>query len=118
MFADMDGFSAATLIISLIAAFLIGRMLRASWHGARCSGRGVFRRRDAQMHVAALALVGALGFGASAVSASAAPPAPNLDAPQASNIVQVAGGCGRGFHPNRWGRCVPNRYGYYGPRPY
>ena len=29
MFADMDGFSAATLIISLIAAFLIGRMLRA-----------------------------------------------------------------------------------------
>ena len=37
---------------------------------------------------------------------------------QAANIVQVAGGCGRGFHPNRWGRCVPNRYGYYGPRPY
>jgi hypothetical protein len=70
------------------------------------------------MHVAALALVGALGFAASAVSVSAAPPVPNLDTPQASNIVQVAGGCGRGFHPNRWGRCVPNRYGYYGPRPY
>ena len=45
MFADMDGFSAATLIISLIAAFLIGRMLRVSWYGPRCSGRGMFRRR-------------------------------------------------------------------------
>jgi hypothetical protein len=32
MFAVMDGFNAATLIISLIAAFLIGRMLRASDH--------------------------------------------------------------------------------------
>jgi hypothetical protein len=29
MFAVMDGFSVAVLIISLIAAFLIGRMLRA-----------------------------------------------------------------------------------------
>jgi hypothetical protein len=48
MFADMDGFSAATLIISLIAAFLIGRMLRASGYGARYSGRGVSRRRDSQ----------------------------------------------------------------------
>jgi hypothetical protein len=70
------------------------------------------------MHIAALALIGALGFSASVVSVSAAPPVPDLDTPQASNIVQVAGGCGRGFHPNRWGRCVPNRYGYYGPRPY
>jgi hypothetical protein len=31
MFAVMDGFSLAILIISLIAAFLIGRMLRARW---------------------------------------------------------------------------------------
>jgi hypothetical protein len=31
MFAVMDGFSLAILIISLIAAFLIGRMLRALW---------------------------------------------------------------------------------------
>ncbi len=48
MFADMDGLSAATLIISLIAAFLIGRMLRTSWRGVLRSGRGVFRRRDSQ----------------------------------------------------------------------
>jgi len=92
MFADMDGFSAATLIISLIAAFLIGRMLRASWYGARYSGRGLFRRRDSQMHIAALALVGALGFAASAVPVSAAPPVPNLDTQQASHgAVQVKG---------------------------
>jgi hypothetical protein len=31
MFAVMDGFSAATLIISLIGAFLIGRIIRARW---------------------------------------------------------------------------------------
>ncbi len=69
------------------------------------------------MRMAALALVGALGFAASAMSASAAPPVANLDTQQSWNIVQVAGGCGRGFHPNRWGRCVPFRYGYPGPRP-
>jgi hypothetical protein len=70
------------------------------------------------MRIAALALVGALGFAASAMSVSAAPPVANLDTQQSWNIVQVAGGCGRGFHPNRWGRCVPFRYGYPGPRPY
>src|SRR3981189_1244013 len=66
------------------------------------------------MRVVAMAFVGALGLAASAVPANAAPPVPNLDAQQTSNIVQVAGGCGGGFHPNRWGRCVPNRYSYYG----
>ena len=25
--------------------------------------------------------------------------------------TKVAGGCGPGWHPNRWGQCVPNRYG-------
>jgi hypothetical protein len=68
------------------------------------------------MRFAAMAFVGALGLAASAVSASAAPPVPSLDVQHETNIVQVAGGCGRGAHPNRWGRCVPNHYGYY--RPY
>jgi hypothetical protein len=63
----------------------------------------------------AIALAGALAAIAAA-SASAAPVMPNAGTEQATNIVQVAGGCGRGFHPNHWGRCVPNRYGYY--RPY
>jgi hypothetical protein len=63
------------------------------------------------MRIAALALLGTLGLAVSAVSASAAPAAPSMDTPQASNIIQVAGGCGRGFHPNGWGRCVPYGYG-------
>jgi len=65
------------------------------------------------MRIAALALMGTLGLAVSAVSASAAPYVPGIDTPQASNIVQVAAGCGRGFHPNRWGRCVPNGYRYW-----
>jgi len=65
------------------------------------------------MRIAALALVGTLGLAVSAVSASAAPAAPSMDTPQAANIIQIAGGCGRGFHPNRWGRCVPHGYGGY-----
>ncbi len=50
-------------------------------------------------------------------------PNPDVEAP--SNIVQVWGGCGWGFHPTYWGGCVPNRYyrpywryrryGYYRP---
>jgi hypothetical protein len=69
------------------------------------------------MRIAAFTLVGALGLAVSAVSANAAPTIPALATPQASNIVQAAGGCGRGFHPNRSGRCVPIRYGYYRPHP-
>ena len=73
------------------------------------------------MRLSALTLIGALGLAVSSVTASAAPAAPALDIQLATNIVQVAGGCGRGLHPNRWGRCVPNGgygYGYARPRPY
>ena len=70
------------------------------------------------MRIAALTLLGALGLAVvSAGSANAAPAVPG-PVTQASNVVLVAGGCGWRFHPNRWGRCVPNRYGYYRPRPY
>jgi hypothetical protein len=62
----------------------------------------------------AIAMAGALAVMAAA-AASAAPLIPNPGPAQATNIVQVAGGCGRGAHPNRWGRCVPNHYGYYRP---
>jgi hypothetical protein len=70
------------------------------------------------MRLSALTLIGALGLAVSSVSAIAAPAAPALDIQRGANIVQVAGGCGWGLHPNRWGRCVPNGYGYGGPRPY
>ena len=49
---------------------------------------------ESQMRVAAMAFVGVLGLAASAVSANAAPPVPNLDAQHETNFVQVAGGCG------------------------
>jgi hypothetical protein len=70
------------------------------------------------MRIAALSLVGAVCLAASAVAANAAPVAPSPAGQPGSNIVQVAGGCGWSFHPNRWGRCVPNRYGYYRARPH
>jgi hypothetical protein len=69
------------------------------------------------MHIAALSLVGAVWLAASALAANAAPAVPSPVGHQGSGIVQAAGGCGPGLHPNRWGRCVPSRYGYYRARP-
>lgn len=54
--------------------------------------------------VAAIVLAGA-AFGA-ASQASAMPLAP---AAAGSQIEHVRFGCGPGWHPNPWGRCVPNR---------
>jgi hypothetical protein len=70
------------------------------------------------MRVAAIAFVGVLGLAASAVSANAAPAVPDLGlSAGSSNIVEIAGGCGRWAHPGRWGGCVSNGYGYgYGYR--
>ena len=69
------------------------------------------------MRIAALALIGAFGLLATATTSGAAPLAPAA-LPQASNIVPVSGGCGRGFHRDPWARCIPNRYGYYAPYAY
>ena len=83
------------------------------------------------MRIPVLALAGAIGLAASALSASAAPLAPAMPTPEVSNVIQVAARCGRGFHRNYRGFCVPNRtyrpyayaprypryyrsYGYYG----
>ena len=72
------------------------------------------------MRFAALTLIGTLALAGVAGSASAAPVAPNL--PQASNLIQVSGGCGPAYHRDGWGYCSPNYYaapvwsgGYYGP---
>ncbi len=65
------------------------------------------------MRVSALLVAGALALGVSAVSTNAAPAVPDLGVTGGSaNIVEAAFGCGRGFHPNHWGRCVPNRWSY------
>ena len=61
------------------------------------------------MRLVGLALIGAVSFIA---SANAAPIVGDL-ATQNPNIIKAAGGCGFGLHPNRWGDCVPNRYGAY-----
>jgi hypothetical protein len=70
------------------------------------------------MRIAALALFGALGLAVVSVASANAAPAVPGPVTQASNVVLAAGGCGWHFHLNRWGHCVPNRYGYYRPRPY
>src|SRR5207248_3790274 len=68
---------------------------------------------EPSMRVSALLVAGALALGVSAVSANAAPAVPDLGVTAGSaNIVEAAFGCGRGFHPNHWGRCVPNRWSY------
>lgn len=72
-----------------------------------------------RLKVLGLAVAMAVGL-ASAPAANAAPfgygPAGTADL-----IERVAGGCGPGFHPNRWGECRPHfrdgyGRGYGGPR--
>ena len=56
---------------------------------------------------AALAAAGAIGL----ASAATAIPAQAAPLP----LVHASYGCGPGWHPNGWGRCVPNAYyGYWG----
>ena len=55
---------------------------------------------------AALALVGAI---AAAAPASAMPVGPAA-ADNSPLLQDVRDGCGRGYRPNDWGRCVPERY--------
>ncbi len=62
-------------------------------------------------------IAAAAGLMSFALSAQAMPVAkPGVTDEQ---VIRVAGGCGPGWHPNYYGRCVPNYYGAYGyPRPY
>ena len=82
------------------------------------------------MRLTALTFIGALGIGALSFAAAptpanAAPFVPDLGVGQSSNIVQVWGGCGRGFRPvpGHWSRwrggwvpphCAPIPYRHYG----
>jgi hypothetical protein len=92
------------------------------------------------MRVAILMLLNAAMVSASAALATAAPAVPAEVTPRLSNIIHVAGGCGRGFHRYH-GVCVASHhyldhaleagvqpggrhyqyypsYGYYRPHPY
>ena len=63
------------------------------------------------MRFAALTLIGSLTL-AALPAANAAPVIPAVPARASANLVAVAWGCGPAFHPNAWGYCVPNYYGY------
>ena len=69
------------------------------------------------MRLAALSLIAGLATAAWGVSANATPVLPNLNDQSASNIIEVAQGCGRGFHRSWRGYCVRN-YKPYAYRPY
>jgi hypothetical protein len=68
------------------------------------------------MRLVALSLLGAVGAITAAATATAAPSVPPV-APGQSAIMQVAGGCGFGWHRNSWGDCVPNGFRMYRHRP-
>lgn len=69
------------------------------------------------MRLAALTFAAGLATAVASVSANATPVLPNLNDQSASNIIQVAQGCGRGLHRNYRGFCVRN-YRPYAYRPY
>jgi hypothetical protein len=58
-----------------------------------------------------LAIVMAVSVSIVGISGASAAPASGKAiaqaADQASSVTKVWGGCGRGWHRNRWGRCVP-----------
>ena len=68
--------------------------------------------------LARLAVLGTIALGSTMAAASAAPIVPNGSSQTNPSIVQVWGGCGWGFHPTPWDRCVPNRWGYHRYQPY
>lgn len=59
-----------------------------------------------------LAIVLAAGVGLIGIGGASAAPANGQAitqaADQASSVTKVWGGCGRGWHRNRWGHCRPN----------
>jgi hypothetical protein len=52
---------------------------------------------------AGVSLIGMVGASAAPANGQAISQA----AEHSSSVTDVAGGCGRGWHRNRWGRCVP-----------
>jgi hypothetical protein len=67
----------------------------------------------ASMKFVVATLIGIGGLAASVEASSAMTLAPRT--PASSPLVQdVRWGCGPGWHPSPWGRCVPNRRVYYG----
>jgi hypothetical protein len=71
------------------------------------------------MRFAALTLIGSVTLAAAALPANAAPTLARADAPLASNVIEVSGGCGPAAHRDYYGYCRANYYyrggyGWYG----
>jgi hypothetical protein len=66
--------------------------------------------------MAAIIAAGALGAGIGMTAQAGAMPMPAVHADGAP-LVKIRNGCGRGWHLNRWGRCVPYRR-YHSHRHY
>jgi hypothetical protein len=68
--------------------------------------------------LASLALVAGLGMSSAAYAVPAAPLQNTPTQNASTSVTQVGWRCGPGWHINPWGRCVPNRRFYRGPRFY
>jgi hypothetical protein len=66
---------------------------------------------EIDMRYLVIAAVVAVGVGMLGISGASAAPADgqaiSQNAGQVSSLAKTAGGCGRGWHRNRWGHCVP-----------
>jgi hypothetical protein len=66
---------------------------------------------EVDMRYLVIAAVMAFGVGIFGVGGASAAPANgqtiSQNAEQASSVAKIAGGCGHGWHRNRWGHCVP-----------
>jgi hypothetical protein len=67
--------------------------------------------------LAAIAAAGALGAGFIAPAQANAMPMVTARV-DGVPLIKVRNGCGRGWHLNRWGRCVRNHHRYYPYRSY
>jgi hypothetical protein len=76
------------------------------WQITRCT-----QLEGIDMRYLVIAAVMAVGVGLFGMGDASAAPANgqaiSQSAEQASSVTKVWGGCGRGWHRNRWGRCVP-----------
>jgi hypothetical protein len=112
--------------MTLAAHAYAGGVISAVKHGARASWDGRDRNRKTicaitvgrgvqlegiDMRYLVIAAVMAVGLGVFGIGGASAAPANGKvisdGAQHASNITKVWGGCDRGWHRNRWGRCVP-----------
>jgi hypothetical protein len=77
----------------------------------QCQISGAVKRREIDMRHMMFAIVAAAAVGLIGIAGASAAPANGHAISQttdhSSYVTDVAEGCGRGWHRNRWGHCVP-----------